>query len=83
MTRHGFEPGTITVPAKQLVQLVFTRTTDATCATRVVLDPGDGKPLARDLPLGQPVELAVTFPKAGKLVYACGMDMITGVIVVH
>jgi hypothetical protein len=32
---------------------------------------------------GTPVEIAATFPKAGKLGYACGMDMIKGTVVVE
>ena len=47
----------------------------------VTLD--DGKKIERDLPLDKPVEIAVTFPKAGKLGYACSMDMTKGVIVVQ
>lgn len=37
----------------------------------------------RDLRLDKPVEIAATFPKAGKLGYACGMDMIKGTITVE
>ena len=33
--------------------------------------------------MNQPVEVAVTFPKAGELTYACGMDMIHGTISVQ
>lgn len=83
VTRAGFEPGSIAVAAKEPVTLVFTRKTDATCAKRVILTLDDGKQLARDLPLDTPVELAVTFPRAAKLTYACSMDMVTGVIVVR
>jgi hypothetical protein len=43
----------------------------------------DGKKLERDLPLDKPVEVAVTFPKAGKLGYACSMNMAKGVIFVQ
>jgi plastocyanin domain-containing protein len=48
-----------------------------------VLTLEDGKQVERDLPLDKPVELAVTFPKAGKLGYACGMNMTKGIIVVQ
>jgi plastocyanin domain-containing protein len=83
VTRSGFEPGNIAVAANKPVTLVFTRKTDATCAKRVVLTLDDGKKLERDLPLDKPVELAVTFPRAGKLVYACSMDMVKGVVIVQ
>jgi plastocyanin domain-containing protein len=83
ITRSGFDPGNITVPAKTPVTLVFTRKTDATCIKDVMLTLDDGKKIERELPLDKPVELAVTFPKAGKLTYACSMDMVKGVIVVQ
>lgn len=83
ITRSGFDPGNITVPAKTPVTLVFTRKTDATCTKTVVLTMDDGKKIERELPLDKPVEVAVTFPKAGTLTYACSMDMVKGVIVVQ
>src|SRR5262245_6643196 len=74
VTKRGFDPDNISVPAKKPVTLVFTRKTDSTCARSVVLTLDDGKQVERELPLDKPVELAVTFPKAGKLTYACSMD---------
>jgi plastocyanin domain-containing protein len=83
VTKRGFEPDNITVPAREPVILEFTRKTDATCTKTVVLTLDDGKKLQRDLPLDKPVEIAVTFSKAGKLTYACSMDMTKGTIVVQ
>src|SRR4051794_37554207 len=83
VTRKGFDPDAITVPARKPVVLVFTRKTDATCTKTVVLTLDDGKKLERPLPLDKPVEIEMTFPKAGKLGYACSMDMTKGVIVVQ
>src|SRR5450432_200342 len=83
VTTRGFNPDSITVPAKKPLTLVFTRTTDQTCTKTVVVTLDDGKKIERDLPLDKPVEIAVTFPKAGKLSYACSMDMTKGVIVVQ
>ena len=83
VTTSGFNPDNISVPAKKPVTLVFTRKTDSTCAKSVVLTMDDGKKIERDLPLDKPVELAVTFPKAGKLGYACSMDMAKGIVVVQ
>ncbi len=82
VTKKGFEPESITVPAAKPVTLVFTRKTAATCTKEIVLEVG-GKKIERALPLDTPVEISVTFPKAGKLSYACGMDMNKGVIVVQ
>jgi plastocyanin domain-containing protein len=83
VTKRGFEPNSITVPAKTPVTLVFTRKTESTCTKSVVITMNDGKKLERELPLDKPVEIAVTFPKAGKLGYACAMDMNKGIIVVQ
>jgi plastocyanin domain-containing protein len=83
VTRSGFEPGNIAVPAKKPVTLVFTRKTDATCTKSVVVTVDATKKIVRELPLDKPVEVAVTFPKAGTLSYACSMDMNRGVIVVR
>lgn len=83
VTEKGFEPDSVNVPAGKPVTIVFTRKTDKTCAKEVVLTMDDGKKIEKQLPLDTPVELAMTFPKAGKLGYACGMDMFKGTIVVQ
>lgn len=83
VTKKGFEPESVNVPANKPVTLVFTRKTQATCTKEIVLKLADGKKIERALPLDTPVEIAVTFPKAGKLDYACGMDMNKGFIVVQ
>lgn len=82
VTEKGFEPGDLAVPAGKPVTIVFDRKTDATCAKQIVLDTGDTK-IQKDLPLDTPVEIATTFPKAGKLTYACAMDMMKGTITVQ
>jgi plastocyanin domain-containing protein len=83
VTRSGYEPGYVKVPAKKPVSLVFTRKTDQTCTKSIVLSLGDGKKIEKDLPLDTPVQFDVTFAKPGKLGFACAMDMNKGVIVVH
>ena len=83
ITKNGFEPGSITVPAKTPVTLVFTRKTEATCTKTIVVTVEDGKTIERELPLDKPVEIAATFPKAGKLGYACTMNMNKGTIIVQ
>ena len=70
-------------PANKPVTLVFTRKSDATCAKRVILTLDDGEKLERELPLDKPIELAVSFPRAGKLAYACSMDMVKGIVLVQ
>lgn len=63
--------------------LVFERKSDQTCAKQVVIKMADGSKIEKDLPLNTPVEIAATFPTAGKLGYACGMDMVKGTITVQ
>ena len=82
VTAKGFEPNTVSVQKGVPTTLIFTRTSDETCAKQVVIDTGVEK-ITRDLPLGQPVEIAATFPAAGDLRYACGMDMASGIISVR
>ena len=83
VTAKGFAPDNVQVTAAQPVMLVFTRTTDRTCAKRVVIQLGDGKKVEQDLPLDKAVEVAVTFAKKGELRYSCAMDMISGVITIQ
>lgn len=83
VSEKGFEPDPIKVAAGRPVTLVFTRNTDQTCAKEIVVTLDGGKKIDRPLPLNTPVELVATFPKAGTLSYACGMDMMKGTIVVE
>ncbi len=80
VTSDGFVPANIKVKQGRPVKLVVTRKTERTCATEIVIkDQG----INQKLPLNQPVVVAFTPKKAGQLRYACGMDMISGVIVVE
>jgi plastocyanin domain-containing protein len=80
VTGDGFVPDHIRVRQGQKVRLVVTRKTDRTCATEIVIrDQG----INRKLPLNQPVTIEFTPTKTGQLRYACGMDMISGIIVVE
>jgi plastocyanin domain-containing protein len=83
VTENGFEPAAITVKQGVPVTLAFTRKTDKTCATEVIVDLGDGHKVDRPLPLDKTVEIAATFTKTGQLRYACGMDMVSGVVTVN
>jgi len=80
VTGEGFVPDNIKVKKGQPVRVVVTRTTDRTCATELVIrDQG----INQKLPLNQPVTVEFTPRKSGQLRYACGMDMISGVVVVE
>jgi thiol-disulfide isomerase/thioredoxin len=82
VTERGFEPAHVTVPRGTPVTLRFTRTTEKTCGTEVVLDV-DGKPVVTDLPLNVPVDVTTTFATAGDVAYACAMNMLHGTITVE
>ena len=80
VTENGFEPARVEVAANQPVTLVVTRKTDKTCAKELVLKEYN---INQPLPMNEAVEITFTPTQAGDLTYACGMDMIKGVIAVH
>ncbi len=80
--QRGFSPANVTVPRGVPVTLRFTRTSAKGCGTEVLMTV-DGKPIKKDLPLDQPVELTLTFSTAGVINYACAMDMMRGTITVR
>lgn len=83
VTEAGFEPTSVSVKAGEDVTLAFTRKTEKTCATEVIVYVNDKDKVEKKLPLNQVVPVNVKFSQAGKLGYACGMNMYKGVIVVQ
>jgi plastocyanin domain-containing protein len=80
VTSDGFTPADVKVKAGETVKFVVTRRTDKTCAKEIVIrDFGVNQPL----PLDKPVTVEITPQKAGKVRYACAMDMIAGTITVE
>ncbi len=80
VTKDGFVPSQVTVKAGKPVKLVVTRRTERTCATEIVMKDFGVK---EALPLEKPVTVNITPKKAGDYRYACGMDMIAGVLKVE
>jgi RND family efflux transporter MFP subunit len=80
VTEQGFDPVTVTLRAGTPARLVFTRTTDKTCGTEIVF-PSLG--IERALPLNEPVAIEFTPTNTGDVAFACGMNMLKGVIVVQ
>lgn len=79
VTDKGFEPSRIEVKKGDTVTLVVTRKTDMTCATGIVVaDRG----ITQDLPLNEPVRVALGNVEGGEIAFACPMDMIKGTVVV-
>lgn len=77
VTEDGFVPSKIKANKGEKLRLLITRKTDHTCAKEIVIKEAG---IDTKLPLDKTVTVVVTPKKSGELKYACGMDMITGVI---
>ena len=80
VTEKGFEPDRVSLRAGSPARLTFVRTTDKTCGTEVVFPSLNIK---RALPLNEPVTIEFTPAKTGDVAFACGMNMLKGVVVVQ
>jgi plastocyanin domain-containing protein len=80
VSEEGFKPDNITVKKGASVTLRFTRTTDDTCATKVVFP--DEK-IEKDLPLYQPVDIPIDTKEARTLAFQCGMGMYKSKVVIQ
>ena len=78
---EGYEPASVALRAGVPARLVFTRTTDDSCGTEVGSE-ALGVP-ETPLPLGRPVAVEFTPGEGGRFTFACGMDMLTGTVVVR
>lgn len=77
---HGFTPSSVTFKKGAPAALVFTRTTDDTCAKEVVITE---LKVNKELPKNQPVTIEIPTDKEQKLTFQCGMGMYKSSIVVN
>lgn len=75
----GFKPTSVTFKKGAPANLVFTRTSDDTCATEVVFPQLNIK---KDLPKNTPVTVAIPTEKEQTLTFQCGMGMYKSSVVV-
>ena len=75
----GFKPSSVKLKKGVPATLVFTRTSDDTCATEVVFPQLDIK---KDLPKNTPVTINVPTDKEQKLTFQCGMGMYKSAVVI-
>lgn len=76
----GFTPNAIELKKGEQATLIFTRTTDETCARDIVFPELD---INQPLPLNQPVKLEIPTDEARKLTFQCGMGMYKSSVVIQ
>jgi RND family efflux transporter MFP subunit len=80
VSEQGYEPANVTLRAGTPARITFVRTTDKTCGTEIVFPSLNIK---RALPLNQPVTIEFTPAKTGKIAFACGTNMLRGLVVIE
>jgi len=78
--KGGYSPDVIVVKQGVPVRLDFYRDETASCTEQVIF--GDFG-IARDLPAFQTTPIEFTPDKAGEFIFACGMNMVRGKLVVE
>lgn len=79
VTEKGFEPSAVNVKPQVPVTLKITRKTASTCATQIQIP---AKKIKKELPLEKTVTVDLGKLAKGEIRFACGMDMVTGLIIV-
>jgi membrane fusion protein, heavy metal efflux system len=80
VNEQGYEPAKVTLRAGVPARLTFVRTTDKTSGTEVVFP---SLKIKKALPLNEPVLVEFTPQKSGDIAFACGMNMLHGLVVVQ
>lgn len=80
ITAKGYQPANFKLRRGVKARVTFLRTTDATCVKEIVL-PDFG--IRRALPLNQPVVVTFTPTRKGSFTFVCGMNMMSGQMIVQ
>ncbi len=78
--KNGFSPSSISVEKGSSLTLIFNRTTEEGCGSKVVFPSLN---ISRNLPVGKSVTIKITPAKTGEIAFSCGMGMYKGNIVVQ
>ena len=77
---HGYQPANVKLRRGVPARVTFVRKTDATCVREIVLSDFSGR---RELPLNAPVVVSFTPKTRGSFIFACGMNMMRGELIVR
>ncbi len=80
ITTKGYQPTSLRLRRGVPARVTFLRTTDATCVKEIVL-PDFG--IRRTLPLNQSVVVTFTPTRRGTFTFVCGMNMMSGQMIVY
>ena len=75
----AYSPDRIAVPLGETVEFEFTRKDPSPCAAIVQFE---GLSISRELPVDQPVNLAIRYDQPGEYAFTCQMGMYRGHVVV-
>jgi plastocyanin domain-containing protein len=78
--QDGFRPPALEVPRARRLTIELLRTTNETCATKVVFPD---EHIERELPLGAPVRVDIAADRARVVNFTCGMGMYRGSVIVR
>ena len=80
ITEQGYTPASVKLRRGVPTRITFLRTTNATCATDVVISAYG---INRSLPLNKAVVVSFTPKKSGEFTFTCGMNMMRGKLIVQ
>ena len=80
VSKSGFEPARIELPAGKPIKLAFQRIDAENCVSKVVFKSLN---MTRDLPVGKTVIVEFTPTESSEISFACEMGMYKGILVIN